>query len=110
MENRDRDKISRNTGSTPAGDVNRSTSSNLDRETSVSAEFGKKIGQSEEEWGNESSRHSGTSGSSGMKSGGGRSSGSSGLGDNGRVGSSGGSSVSDRDREPDRSRGGNESL
>lgn len=41
MENRDRDKLSRNsTGSTEAGDINR----NIDESTS---EFGRKIGQSE---------------------------------------------------------------
>ena len=84
MENRDRDKISRNTGSTEAGDVNRSTSSNIGRQKSGSSEFGQNIGRSEgigsEGIGSESSRQGGSIGSSGMQSGGGRNSGSSGLG------------------------------
>lgn len=48
MENRDRDKVSRNTGSTPAGNVNRDTSSrqgNLNDDST--AEFGQNIGRSE---------------------------------------------------------------
>ena len=68
MENRDRDKLSRNTGSTSGGDVNRNTSSKISKEKSGSStEFGQKIGQSE-------NRRSDMQGDSG------RSSGSSGLG------------------------------
>jgi hypothetical protein len=79
MENRDRDKMSRNTGSTEAGDVNRSTSQNIGQQKSgSSAEFGQKIGRSEDIE-NESSRQSGSVGSSGMQSDSGRSSGSSGF-------------------------------
>lgn len=75
MENRDRDKLSRNTSSTSAGDLNRKTSSKVGQEKSDSSvEFGQKIGSSEG-LGNESSRtseggrwsgSSGSSGSSGM--------------------------------------------
>ena len=59
MENRDRDKMSQDSSSTSAGDVNRSTSSNIDKEkTDSDLEFGKKIGQSES-WDSEPSRGSG---------------------------------------------------
>ena len=58
MENRDRDKMSQNSSSTSAGDVNRSTSSNIGKEKSDSdLEFGRKIGQSES-WDSEPSRNS----------------------------------------------------
>jgi len=67
MENRDRDKMSKNVGSTSAGDVNRSTSSNLDKSKSESqSNFGKNIGRSED-LSNEPSRRSGSVGDSGMK-------------------------------------------
>ncbi len=80
MDNRDRDKISRNTGSTEAGDLNRKTSQNIGRDKSgSSAEFGQKIGRSEEDIDNESSRQSDSVGSGGMQSDTGRSSGSSGF-------------------------------
>lgn len=56
MENRDRDKMSKNTTSTPAGDVNRNTSSQQGQKKSdSSADFGQKIGQSEN-LGNEPTR------------------------------------------------------
>ena len=48
MENRDRDKLSRNSTSTPAGDINRETEQrrgNLNDDSS--AEFGQQIGRSE---------------------------------------------------------------
>jgi len=48
MENRDRDKLNRNDQSTKAGEANRQTSSNLGKEKNdSSADFGQKIGQSE---------------------------------------------------------------
>jgi hypothetical protein len=48
MENRDRDKVSRNTGPTPAGDINRETSENIGKIRSDSdAEFGQNIGRAE---------------------------------------------------------------
>jgi len=48
MENRDRDKLSRNKTSTPAGDVNRNTTSDIGKSQSgTSAEFGQNIGRSE---------------------------------------------------------------
>jgi hypothetical protein len=65
MENRDRDKLSRNTESTDAGDVNRKVSSRRGQEENISdAGFGQKIGQSERS--EPSSRQSGSVGSSGM--------------------------------------------
>jgi hypothetical protein len=67
MENRDRDKMSKNVGSTSAGDVNRSTSSNLDKSKDESqSNFGKNIGRSED-ISNEPSRRSGSVGDSGMQ-------------------------------------------
>lgn len=48
MENRDRDKMSRSEGPTPAGDVNRETSERKGTEKDSSAEFGQKIGRSED--------------------------------------------------------------
>jgi len=70
MENRDRDKVSRNnTSSTDAGELNRNTSSRSGSSHSdSSAEFGQKIGRSEN-LSEPSSRTSGSSGSSGMQSG-----------------------------------------
>lgn len=49
MENRDRDKLSRNsTGSTEAGDLNRDVSSRqANRKDDSSSEFGQNIGRSE---------------------------------------------------------------
>ena len=48
MENRDRDKVSRRTSSTEAGDLNRETSSRIGNERDDSdAEFGQNIGRSE---------------------------------------------------------------
>ena len=59
MENRDRDKMSKNTGSTEAGDINRSTSERKGRvESDSSADFGQNIGRSEN-WDSEPSRRSG---------------------------------------------------
>jgi hypothetical protein len=49
MENKDRDKLSRSTTPTSAGNVNRSTSERMGQEKSgSSAEFGQKIGRSED--------------------------------------------------------------
>ena len=82
MENRDRDKISKSTGSTSAGDVNRKTSSNIGQKKSdSSAEFGQKVGRSENIE-REPSRKSGLGDSSGMHSDSGRDSGSSGFDSN----------------------------
>jgi len=76
MENRDRDKLSQSEHSTSAGSVNRKTSSNVGNSKSdSSAQFGQKIGRSENSM-NEPSRRSG---SGSMESGSGRTSGSSGL-------------------------------
>ena len=48
MENRERDRMSKRTSPTEAGDLNRETSQNVGRSKSTStAEFGQKIGQSE---------------------------------------------------------------
>jgi len=80
MENRDRDKMSRNTESTSAGDVNRNTSSQIGKNKSdSSADFGQKIGRSEN-LNEPSSRTGGSSGSSGYGSSPSRSSGSSSTG------------------------------
>ncbi len=82
MENRDRDKISKGTGSTPAGDVNRDTSSNIGQQKSgSSADFGQKVGRGENIESEQGSRQSGSIGSSGMQSDRGRSSGSSDVSD-----------------------------
>jgi hypothetical protein len=69
MENRDRDKVSRNnTSSTDAGELNRNTSSRAGSSHSdSSAEFGQKIGRSEN-LNEPSSRSSRSSGSSGVQS------------------------------------------
>lgn len=48
MENRDRDKVSRNTGPTAAGDINRDTEHRKGNQSDdSSAEFGEQIGRSE---------------------------------------------------------------
>lgn len=48
MENRDRDKVSRNDKSTDAGEINREVASRRGKEESGSdIEFGEKIGESE---------------------------------------------------------------
>src|SRR4051812_5414659 len=48
MEKRERDKLSRSTTPTDAGDVNRETSSNLgQKKNHTSVEFGEKIGSAE---------------------------------------------------------------
>lgn len=73
MENKDRDKLSRNANPTPAGDVNRNTSSDIGKSQSgSSAEFGQNIGRSEKPE-SEPSRKSGSVGESGMGSSSGRS-------------------------------------
>ena len=60
MENRDRDKMSRDSNSTDAGDVNRSTSERKGRvESDSNADFGQNIGRSEK-WDSEPSRRSGS--------------------------------------------------
>src|SRR5207248_8734847 len=80
MENRDRDKMSRNTESTSAGDVNRNTSSQIGKNKSdSSANFGQKIGRSEN-LNEPSSRTGSSSGSSGYGSSPSRSSGSTSTG------------------------------
>ena len=82
MENRDRDKLSKSTGSTSAGNINKGTSQNVDssKQRDSDVEFGQKIGRSESVE-NEPSRKSGNLGSSssdrGMSSGSDRSSDSS---------------------------------
>ncbi len=68
MENRDRDKLSRKSGPTSAGDVNRDVSSRKgqeEKEDISNADFGKKIGQSEDL--EPKSRQGSSVGSSGMK-------------------------------------------
>ena len=82
MENRERDKMSRNSSSTSAGDINRSTSSNSGRDKSDSnADFGQNIGRSEK-WDSEPSKRSGS-----VSSDSGRSSSGSNLGDESDVSS-----------------------
>src|SRR4051794_2879602 len=80
MENRERDKMSKNTESTSAGDVNRNTSSQIGKNKSdSSADFGQNIGRSENL--NEPSSRTGSSaGSSGYGSSPSRSSGSTSTG------------------------------
>ena len=95
MENRDRDKVSRNTGSTSAGDVDRETSKrqgNLNDDST--SEFGQNIGRSENL--NEPNRRGEGMGDEGMKGDRGRS---------GSVGSGGGAgSEVDIDSESSRNR------
>ena len=101
MENRDRDKMSKNVGSTSAGDVNRSTSSNLDKSKNESqSNFGKNIGRSED-LSNEPSRRSGSVGDSGMQGSTGRSS----QGSSGSSSGIGSSSSSDSSSSDGSSRG-----
>src|SRR4051795_13665960 len=80
MENRERDKMSKNTESTSAGDVNRNTSSQIGKNKSDSStDFGQNIGRSENL--NEPSSRTGSSaGSSGYGSSPSRSSGSTSTG------------------------------
>jgi len=67
MENRERDKMSKSTESTSAGDVNRNTSSQIGKNKSdSSADFGQNIGRSENL--NEPNSRTGNSGSSGYES------------------------------------------
>src|SRR4051794_12589463 len=91
MENRDRDQMSRNNQSTPAGDVNRNTSSQIGKDKSDStAEFGQNVGRSENL--NEPNSRGSKSGSSGYGSSSGSNSSSSygsGSGSSGSSGSSG---------------------
>lgn len=81
--------MSKNVGSSSTGDVNRSTSSNLDKsKTESQSNFGKNIGRSEE-ISNEPSRRSGSVDSSGMQGSSKRSSeGGSDLGSSEGIGSS----------------------
>jgi hypothetical protein len=79
MENRERDKMSKNTESTSAGDVNRNTSSQIGKNKSdSSADFGQNIGRSENL--NEPNSRTGNVGSSGYGSSPSRSSGSTSTG------------------------------
>jgi hypothetical protein len=67
MDNRERDKMSKNTESTSAGDVNRNTSSQIGKNKSdSSADFGQNIGRSENL--NEPNSRTGNVGSSGFES------------------------------------------
>jgi hypothetical protein len=67
MENRERDKMSRNTESTSAGDVNRNTSSQIGKDKSdSSAGFDQKTGRTDNL--NEPNSRTGNSGSSGFES------------------------------------------
>jgi hypothetical protein len=67
MENRERDKMSKNTETTSAGDVNRNTSSQIGKNKSDSSvDFGRKIGSSENM--NEPNSRTGNVGSSGYES------------------------------------------
>ncbi|MEA2325819.1 MAG: hypothetical protein QOE68_778 [Thermoanaerobaculia bacterium] len=67
MENRERDKMSKNTESTSAGDVNRNTSSQIVKDKSdSSADFGQNIGRTENL--NEPNSRTGNVGSSGFES------------------------------------------
>src|SRR3954466_15395407 len=98
MENRERDKMSKNTESTSAGDVNRNTSSQIGKNKSdSSADFGQNIGRSEN-LDEPSSRTGGSVGSSGYGSSPSRSSGSTSTGseswDSKNSGSSGSNSSS----------------
>jgi len=80
MENRDRDKVSKNTGSTSAGDINRNTSSQIGKNKSdSSADFGQNVGRFEN-LNEPSSRTGSSSGSSGYGSSGSSRSGSSSSG------------------------------
>ena len=96
MENRDRDKMSHNEKSSSTGNVNRSTSPDLDRSKGDSqVDFGKNIGRSED-ISSEPSRRSGSVDSSGMK------------GSTGRSSSSKSDSESESGVSGDRNRGGSQ--
>lgn len=103
MENRDKDKVSRNNESTSAGDVNRETSrrqGNLKDDST--SEFGQKIGRSENL--NDPNRQGEGIGDEGMKGNRGR---SGSVGTGGGVGSEIDSESSlDRDLERERGSGG----
>ena len=107
MENRERDKMSKNTGSTSAGDVNRNTSSQIGKDKSdSSADFGQNIGRSEN-LNEPSSRTGSSSGSSGYdSSSSSRSSGSSSIDDKSMGSESRNSDSSDKWSEDSSSRGG----
>jgi hypothetical protein len=97
MENRDRDKVSRNTQSTEAGDVNRQTSSNVGKDKNdTSADFGQNIGRSENL--NEPNQRTGNN----WDEPGGKNSGSGSM-----KGSSSNRDTSDLDRDRDSSMGSN---
>jgi hypothetical protein len=67
MDNRERDKMSKNTESTSAGDVNRNTSSQIGKNKGdSSADFGQNVGRSETL--NEPNSRTGNAGSSGYES------------------------------------------
>ncbi|MEA2238553.1 MAG: hypothetical protein QOC81_3277 [Thermoanaerobaculia bacterium] len=88
MENRERDQMSKNTQSTPAGDVNRNTSSQSGKEKSdSSADFGQNIGRSENL--NEPNSRGSNSGSSGWDNAG-KDSSTGGYDSSGKNSSSGG--------------------
>ncbi|HXH39752.1 MAG TPA: hypothetical protein VNN08_14075 [Thermoanaerobaculia bacterium] len=73
MENRERDKMSRNTKSTSGGDVNRNPSSRIGKDKSdTSADFGQKVGQQDKL--NDPKGRNGVGGSSGYGSSGDRNS------------------------------------
>src|SRR5712691_8212601 len=111
MENRDRDKISKGIGSTPADDVNRDKSSNIGQKSGSSADFGQKVGRGENIESEQGSRQSGSIGSSWMQGDSGRSSGSSGIGSSsGRSGSSNLGEQSDVNKKSNRGGSDNESL
>lgn len=85
MENRERDKMSRNTESSSAGNVNRNTSSQIGKNKSdSSADFGQNIGRSEnlKEPNSRTGKSSGSSGYGSSSSS--RSSGSSSMGSESR--------------------------
>ena len=64
MENRNRDKVSRNSNPTNAGDINRETSERKHRSKSDSmVDFGEDIGRSEKPMGEPNGRTGSTSGS-----------------------------------------------
>ncbi len=100
METRDRDKISKSTSSTPAGDVNRNIDKHKD---DSSVNFGEKIGRSD----NLESEKKGDSGSIGSMGDSGRSSGSDLGSSSGRSGSSNLGEQSDVDKS---NRGGSSGI
>ena len=109
MENRDRDKLSKNVKSTEAGDVNRSTSSSMEHSKGDSqSNFGKNIGRSED-LSNEPSRRSGSVGSSGMQGDSGRSSQSGSMGSQSSSRGSSDRSLNEEGIGSSRNRGGSSS-